>query len=258
MSVPTEPKGVLIDKAALAPPVGVADLIADHGAVLVVAPHPDDETLGCGAALMAVLSTGRTVIVALLTDGEASHPGSRRYPPDALASLRRQEFDAACELFRRAGGRLVCHRSALSDRQVPSCGADAERVAARIAGLCREFDVGTVWSSWRHDPHCDHEAAASIADRVAARLCVGRDPIKRNDYVVWGRFGDAGRHVRAEAIRPFITEPFATTKAAAMARYRSQLTPLIDDDADGFVMPPLLVEHFAAHPEIFIAETCSR
>ena len=40
---------------------------------------------------------------------------------------------------------------------------------------------------------------------------------------------------------------------AALACHRSQMTPLIDDDPEGFVMEPWRQEHFLTHPEIVIA-----
>ena len=93
-------------------------------------------------------------------------------------------------------------------------------------------------------------AAAEIADRLT-------DPAHgrtwhRYDYAVWGRFGEAGSTVPAHRVRRFGAAPWQSRKRAAMACYRSQLTRLIDDDPDGFVMPPALVEHFASHDEIFV------
>ena len=43
--------------------------------LLVVAPHPDDETLGFGAAAATLQIRGVKVQVVSVTDGDASHPG---------------------------------------------------------------------------------------------------------------------------------------------------------------------------------------
>ncbi len=40
--------------------------------LLVIAPHPDDETLGCGELMQAVAAAGGVVAILLLTDGEAN------------------------------------------------------------------------------------------------------------------------------------------------------------------------------------------
>src|SRR5262245_30184806 len=44
------------------------------GPVLVVAPHPDDETIGCGATLALHARRGDTVHVVVVTDGELGDP----------------------------------------------------------------------------------------------------------------------------------------------------------------------------------------
>ena len=38
--------------------------------LLVIAPHPDDETLGCGLLLQQVLAAGGEVRIILMTDGD--------------------------------------------------------------------------------------------------------------------------------------------------------------------------------------------
>ncbi len=253
MSVPADPAGALIDLASHTAASGIDALLAPSGAVLVLSPHPDDETLGCGAAIVGALRLGRSVTIALLTDGDASHPNSKRYPPETLAAMRRDEFIAATGRLRDAAagaGTLTAVPFALPDTQVGRrCDAD-ETVIVRLADLCRVSGVTAIWSTWRGDPHCDHEAAAILADRVAAAL--GEPSIVRADYAVWGRFGAAGRRADPAAIRVFGTSSAAHAKHAAMKCYRSQLTALIDDDPAGFVMPPALVRHFAEHPEIFV------
>jgi len=44
------------------------------GKVLVLAPHPDDETLGCGGTLRLLIEAGKTVRVVFLTSGDKGDP----------------------------------------------------------------------------------------------------------------------------------------------------------------------------------------
>ena len=64
---------------------------------LVVAPHPDDEVLGCGGTIIRIRRLGVPVAIVFLTDGEASHAG--RVPPSELASIRRREATEAAEVL---------------------------------------------------------------------------------------------------------------------------------------------------------------
>src|SRR5947209_4351316 len=57
---------------------------------LVFAPHPDDETLGCGGAIVRKKRAGAVVKIVVMTDGSASHPG--QIDPDELKKLRAEEM----------------------------------------------------------------------------------------------------------------------------------------------------------------------
>ncbi len=63
--------------------------------IVVVAPHPDDETLGCGLLIARAARAGVPLAVVALTDGQASHPESKRWPATALGRLRRAELRRA-------------------------------------------------------------------------------------------------------------------------------------------------------------------
>ena len=70
--------------------------VDDCRTLILVAAHPDDETLGLGATAAMLSRRGVTVQVVAVTDGEAAYPdnsGGRR----ELAKLRRDELAAAAE-----------------------------------------------------------------------------------------------------------------------------------------------------------------
>ena len=252
MSVPQVADGALIRLAAEQPAASLDDLVG-AGGVLVLAPHPDDETLGCGAAIMSALASGRRVVVALLTGGGASHPASRTHPPPALVALRRREFAAALATLAAEPGKgaLDSLFLGLSDAAVPHTTAALAPLAQKLAAITERRGLDAVWSTWRGDPHTDHQAAARLADLVVAHAATDGRPMVRRDYAVWGRFGAP---VPAGRVLPFAPGEWRAAKSAAMAAYASQLTPLITDDTGGFLMPPALTAHFAEAPEIFVAE----
>jgi LmbE family N-acetylglucosaminyl deacetylase len=71
------------------------------GPVLVIAPHPDDETLGCGGMIATRAAEGRRVVVVVLTDGRALF---RRFgvtePSEAdVSAMRKAETLQAVEIL---------------------------------------------------------------------------------------------------------------------------------------------------------------
>ena len=81
-----------LHRAWRALPEGQLDDIIGSGTCLVLAPHPDDESLGCGGLIAACVAANRPPLVVVLTDGAGSHPGSVAYPPDRLRAARKRSL----------------------------------------------------------------------------------------------------------------------------------------------------------------------
>ncbi len=61
--------------------------------ILFVAPHPDDEVVGCAGTLLLHVSSGDSVCIAYVTDGSRSRAGG--LGPEAMRRQRKLEADAA-------------------------------------------------------------------------------------------------------------------------------------------------------------------
>jgi len=242
-------RGPLLDLAAEAPWVAGEDLTG-AGTVLVLAPHPDDEALGCGAAIVQARAAGHRVVVAVMTDGRRSHPNSRTHGPEALAALRRSEVERSVEILTGTADAMLW--LGVPDCALPKAEGEIAPLVDALAGLVDHVGATALWSAWGGDPHCDHEATASIA----ASLCRRRPDLQHFSYPVWGRFADAvpDRLSRAGTLVRLETSGERDRKQAAVAAHRSQMTGLIDDDPEGFLMEPALQHHFIEAPEIFIRE----
>lgn len=245
MTVPHEASGTLLRDAARAREVDLATL-TPPGGLLAVIPHPDDEALGCGMALAAAADAGRRIGVVLLTDGEGSHRGSRRFDRARLVALREAELAASLAAL-SGGAEIPVLRLGLPDGRSHEDQLTERHVAEALA-FARLLGPSAIWTTWEHDPHCDHQTAAALARRLADE--VGAAMWR---FAVWGRFGEGDAH-RASDLRLFWSPAHLARKRAAIAAHRSQVTGMIDDDPDAFCMPEALTQHFAAHPELFLRD----
>src|SRR5579871_3737600 len=88
--------------------------------LLIVSPHPDDETLGAGGLIATALSQRRSVVILSLTDGEAARPEVPN-----LAQLRQKELARAMQILSPQQPRIV--RLGLPDGELARNQAQIER-----------------------------------------------------------------------------------------------------------------------------------
>ena len=225
----------------------VRDVLEDRPFV-VVAPHPDDESLACGGLIADACRQGVSGRVVIVSDGAGSHPNSKAYAPDRLSSLREEEArQAGAELGLKPEDMLFLR---LPDRFVPSEGEDAERAIGVIADRVREVGAGSLFVSWRHDPHCDHEASYRIAREVQRRV----SEIRLFEYVVWGHTLPPSTEVGSiqSGFRICLDDETLERKRRAIAAHRSQTSDLIDDDPAGFLFTQIDLAYFDRAYEFFL------
>ena len=220
---------------------GAAELVPPGSRLVVVAPHPDDEILGAGGLLAAAARAGREILLAAVTDGQASHPGSGKWPEAELAAQRRRESAEALEVL--GAGAAAVRRLGFPD------GGVAARTAAlttALAGLLMASDV--VVSPWRFDGHPDHEATG-YATALAAR---GRGA-RHLEAPVWAWHWAAPGDPRVPWPRAcvlYLGPILAQRKRAAIGCFTSQLEPDPSTGA-GPVLPPWAVARFRHGREVF-------
>jgi LmbE family N-acetylglucosaminyl deacetylase len=200
--------------------------------VLVVAPHPDDESLGCGG-LLALLARQKTdVSVVFVTDGGASHRYSRKWPRARLASERRAE--AATALTELGLAQAQKQFFNLQDADMPISGSLEWLKAVRcMADLMEEFCPDLILAPWRRDPHCDHRASWQML-RQALRTS---DHSIIFEYAIWlEEFGSPADQPRPGEVESITIDISAVldAKLRAIAAHQTQIGPLIDDDPEGF------------------------
>ncbi|WP_265442721.1 bifunctional PIG-L family deacetylase/class I SAM-dependent methyltransferase [Flexivirga meconopsidis] len=211
--------------------------------VLVIAAHPDDESLGAGGLIATAVRRRLPVEVVILTAGEGSHPDSSTHSPSILATLRRVEA-------RHAASALGLPYGAVTVGHIPD-GAVQTATDEIVADLVRRLHDPRrtlVVAPYRHDGHPDHEAAgaaaATAAHRTNSRLL---------EYPIWFR------HVGLPSTLPDgklvglkLETDAQTTKSAAIAAHRSQLQPLSEEPGDEPILLPDFLEHFTGMTELFV------
>lgn len=226
------------------------------GRVLCVAPHPDDESLGCGGTLARLRFLGHQVGVAWVSDGAGSHPNSARYAAPKLAQLREREARAAAQTMGVEEENLFFMGLPDGDLPFPEDARFREAVGA-ASEVLRRFAPDTVLLPWRRDPHRDHRATWFIW--TCALESFGQ--MGRMEYLVWA-FERAAQEEwpdssEATAIRVDVSA-FQEQKRAAIDAHASQTTHLIDDDPTGFWLSPQVIAHFERPFEAFICPFDSR
>lgn len=163
-----------------AAPIVDLDALTGSRGLVVLAPHPDDESLGCGGLIAQAVARGRDVRLIILTDGSGSHPLTETFTSQMLCALREEEtLNAVAELGLPAD-KVTFLR--LQDSWVPQKGPMAEQAAKIVVEAARASSASAVLTTWRHDPHCDHKAAAAIVDLATPSL--GNARIL--GFTVWG------------------------------------------------------------------------
>ncbi len=196
---------------------------------VVLSPHPDDETLGAGGLIYEACCVGQRVEVIVLTDGAGSHTQSRVYPPERLVQLRKTEVMEAADLLGLASERL--HHLDLPDAHAPMHGPDFDAAVRAVVAVLDGCGAGSLFVTWGEDPHCDHKAAAAIAEAVARK----RLGLALWAYPIWGWHLDPAQDLTgAPSGGRLDIAAAAEIKQRAIAAHRSQMTDLIADDPAGF------------------------
>ncbi|KQO62287.1 PIG-L family deacetylase [Curtobacterium sp. Leaf261] len=223
------------------------------GSVVVVSPHPDDETLAAGGLIARAADAGVPVRLVLATDGENSHAGSPTVSPARMAALRETETVAAMYSLHAA---ITTTRLRIPD------GGLREHRDALTTGL---VEVLTAMPSpvllvapWAGDGHRDHRIAGEVAREIAVRSATADAhadaDVTLAEYPIWlWHWGTPGAADapwdRARAVH--LTTEVRERRSRALDAYRSQLEPLSGAPGDEPVVDARHRRHFERPVELF-------
>jgi LmbE family N-acetylglucosaminyl deacetylase len=133
--------------------------------VLVIAPHPDDESIGCGGAICLHADRGHRVATIFLTSGEY---GLRELSKEAAWRVREREAEKAAEILGVASVEFLRR----PDQYLEEDTIDAARALKPI--LQREKPE-ILYLTHERDFHPDHRATVSIV-QMAVRAAGIAEP----------------------------------------------------------------------------------
>lgn len=142
---------------------------------VIVAPHPDDETLGCGGVAAKKIASGAQVRFVFVTDGAASH--RHLMHPETLRATREAE---AIEAVRRLGA----SSESVTFLRLPDGAANhhLHEITDAVVSRLNSWRPQSVFVNHAKDPTSDH-VAVNAAVRAALRAY--RRPVTVFEYPVW-------------------------------------------------------------------------
>jgi LmbE family N-acetylglucosaminyl deacetylase len=214
-------------------------LLAERG-LIVIAPHPDDEALGCGGLLAWAARHDLLRHVVFLTNGERSHPETKH----DLASIRRAEAVLAAAHL----GLTPAHLSfmGLPDSGLLTLGGETRLWATHwLRSIAAERSPCLIVVTADTDPHCDHRAACALVQEATR----GLPGVEIMTYPIWSwLLVDEPEAVSGMRID---IKKHRSNKASAIEAYASQHGRLALD-VGGFKIPEELLRHVNSDTEVFL------
>jgi LmbE family N-acetylglucosaminyl deacetylase len=247
-------KSVLENPAAL--PLYSVETIA-ASPVLIVAPHPDDECLGCGGAIALLCEQGCDLHILVMSDGTMSHPNSTQYPATTRRLIREQETRSAMTLLGVNVEQITF--AGLPDSAIPMLTAPGfNATVSSCQHYLKTIAPQTIFLPWRQDPHADHRATWQIVQAALAQFSPddqGSYP-RIIEYPIWDwDLEQRGTEYPASLCAWRLdTQTVRALKQKAIATYRSQVTDLIHDDPQGFQLSAEMLKHFDHPWELYLEE----
>ncbi|SFH80454.1 PIG-L deacetylase family protein [Halpernia frigidisoli] len=228
-------------------PLAPEQCVTGFGTTLIVAPHADDESLGCGGVISLLGKYHQEVYILLLSDGTLSHPNSKEYPAEKLRDLRENELVSAANHLNVNTDHIIFCRH--KDRNVPNkLHPNFDEEVQKISKFLLQLKPKSIFVPWRRDPHPDHRAAFELitaANNINATIY---------EYPIWLKeLGENDDSPKSEEVMPFRINisSVLSQKQSAIACHQSQISDLISDDEAGFRLSKEMLEQFNVPYETF-------
>lgn len=188
--------------------------LENQGKVLIVAPHPDDEVIGCGGLIARLVSEGRAPQIVVMTGGEGSHRSCCNLTDKELKAARRK-------LTRTSLAILGVPMENIHELNYPDGGISAENEQTEeLKKLFERLQPQTVFVPHWGEGWLDHIKTAEIVKNLMSK------DTEVYEYCVWMWYYNIWRGINWEdACKIDMTPKEYNLKLRAMDAYIKPLAP---------------------------------
>ncbi|WP_347474244.1 PIG-L family deacetylase [Acinetobacter thermotolerans] len=195
--------------------------------ICIIAPHPDDEILGCAGMIQQLDAAGYEIVLFAVTNGTASHPNSSLYTPEQLDLIRPRESLNALQTLNLS---KPVQRIALNiqDGEVAQ---QRDQLAAALKQYLKSHDI--LVTAFEYDGHPDHEITGQVCKQVSIEMS-----LKCLQVLIWAWHWANPEDARIpwhKALKLELSSRQLKLKSKAMQCFKSQLEPDLSTGNDPIV-----------------------
>lgn len=220
---------------------------------MVIAPHQDDEVLGCGGLIASKREHNIPVQIVFVTDGGASHAWHPKFQSGELIPIRKQEALTALKILGVDSSQI--HFLNKPDSKLRFLDAtERQKTIDELAQILQSCQPEEVYVPHRKDRTKDHEATYELVQEAINLSGIKVDVLQYPIWILWNsllfrnfKFDDLAGAYRL-SIRSFQHQ-----KKQALEVYRSQYLP-IDEELAPILKPAFLKIFFSPYEIFFKSE----
>jgi LmbE family N-acetylglucosaminyl deacetylase len=212
--------------------------------MIVFAPHPDDETLGCGGTIAKKSAEGYVVFIVIITDGR--HAFSKKYGkmvspnPEEVKDLRKKELIEAVNLLGVPTKNLFF--LGFEDGTLSSHEQEAEK---EIIEILKMHSAAEIYFPYFKDSHPDHRATNRLVRNCLRKSGLSSAKFQYSIYFKHSRIGPrierSLNYFKKCTIKVDISK-YLDLKMKAIDKFRTEVLPIsntqkrpIVDNVDKFL-----------------------
>lgn len=204
---------------------------------LIIAPHPDDEVLGCGGLISRLVMSGNIPHILIMTGGESSHNGCCTISPDEVIEARRNLTFKSMTILGVPESNI--HLFSYKDGRI--CFEDKETV--RLADLLSLLNPDVVFVPHWGEGWPDHIQTRDIAIKLLP------ENVLIYEYCVWMWYYNVWDLDWKNSLRFRMTNTEHCQKLRAVNQYVAPLAPCGNPWSG--VLPPIFLKANMGKNELY-------